>query len=856
MSPDPVQEPASSTDERLARMLAERQERASEVRSTLRHDGSSEAKDMLERLQALDFVDSIVGQVTDVPERLGDYRITGLLGRGGMGTVYEAWQESLERPVALKVLAPHLATDLTMRARFRTEARATAALHHENIVPIYGFGEEAGFAYFAMERVHGISLDKHIASAKARGAHALGPLEAARRFAGVADALAHAHRRRILHRDVKPGNLLVHPDGTLALADFGLSKMLNEQAMALTQGGGFLGTLHYTPPEQATGRPLTPASDLYALGVTIFETLTGRLPLEGRSPEAMLEALLHHRPHRLREFLPGAPRDLEAVLDKLLAKDPAERYPDGEELARDLLRVADGEPVRIRRQSLIRRWLRWSRKNRTQAVAGAVATLAVIASLVAWQAGRITRKNLDAARFTNLIADAMAQAQVEPGLAQGPPALLAVLSGTQVALPFHDAPLASAFLRALRDARAMAPDDARAEELAAAYGEDPVPEVTALLQEGRGAEARAALDRVIEREQQGFARRDDATWLRLYRLYLARATACLTASVANLEEARMDVVRASFVRPGATYPQLLLLALKLGTGTTPGAVLGELGAFLADRPDAKAAAGALLVAIAGTGRPAEAHMMEFNLPYADRRLLHDDGLRLLGGVAPPPAEEPWVGLEARLAEKARDAIAARENGQSPQYALAEGQSLLDRHVDPLSPLCSWSLTYRLIEGRSIESSRSDGRPLPPSWPLRAWRNFLDLEPPARMLRAVRDGLEELLALQPQDAPATLALRTRLALSLEESRSLELANAWVAAEFEQPQAHLARFRASVDRGQEVLAMEAAVSAIQKSVDRESVRARVLAVLERAAGQGAEPLRQTWSRLAAALQGGAR
>src|SRR5690606_37031969 len=138
------------------------------------------------------------------------------------------------------------------------------------------------------------------------------PLDAARRFAGVADALALAHKRQILHRDVKPGNILVQPDGTLALADFGLSKFLGEASVHLTSVGGFLGTLHYAPPEQARGEPLTPASDLYSLGVTMFEAITGELPLRGDSTEAMLQALLHEEPRRLRDLLPRVPRDLDA----------------------------------------------------------------------------------------------------------------------------------------------------------------------------------------------------------------------------------------------------------------------------------------------------------------------------------------------------------------------------------------------------------------------------------------------------------------------------------------------------------------------------------------------------------------
>ncbi|MHC5064543.1 MAG: serine/threonine-protein kinase, partial [Planctomycetota bacterium] len=297
--------PPSSADSRMADLLAESgQKRLSEVRKELREESTGESEDLLSRMNALDYLDSVVGQVSsDLPQRLGEYRITGLLGRGGMGTVFEAFQESLEREVALKILAPTLTADPGMRRRFRTEARANAALHHQHIIPVYGFGEAGGFLYFTMERVDGVSLDKHISAARHRGDVAMQPLEAARRFAGVADALGHAHKRGVYHRDIKPGNILVHPDGELALADFGLSKMLGDASVSVSRAG-FLGTLHYASPEQAKGEPAGPSSDLYSLGVTMFEVMTGHLPLAGKTTEAILQSLLHGTPRRLREFLP------------------------------------------------------------------------------------------------------------------------------------------------------------------------------------------------------------------------------------------------------------------------------------------------------------------------------------------------------------------------------------------------------------------------------------------------------------------------------------------------------------------------------------------------------------------------
>src|SRR5690606_2409849 len=382
---------------------------------------------------ALEYLDRVVGEIGgDTPERLGEYRIVGLLGRGGMGTVYEAFQDSLERTVALKVLSPSMTSDPRMRRRFRTAARANATLHHQHIVPVYGFGEASGHLYFAMERVEGVSLDKHVSAARHRGGQAMEPREAARRFAGVADALAHAHRRGILHRDVKPGNILVHPDGTLALADFGLSKVVDEQSISRSQHGGCLGTLHYAAPEQARGRPATAASDLYSLGVTIYECVTGRLPLRSESTEALLQALLHEQPRPLRQVLPRAPRDLELVLEKLLAKEPEDRYADGEVLARDLLRVADDEPVHVRRRALPVRVWRVVRKHRLLSATAGVAFCLLLAVLGVWwlllgeeELGRISTHEIQ-------LAKAVARAEGELGRFDGPDGLLESLVGLEL----------------------------------------------------------------------------------------------------------------------------------------------------------------------------------------------------------------------------------------------------------------------------------------------------------------------------------------------------------------------------------------------------------------------------------------
>ncbi|MCK5942549.1 MAG: serine/threonine protein kinase, partial [Planctomycetes bacterium] len=339
----------------------------------------------------------------------------------------------LEREVALKVLSRHYTSDPTMRKRFRAEARATAALHHRHIVPIYDYGESHGMLFFAMERVDGMSLDKHINAARRVDRPPMEPIELARRFAGVADALGLAHRRRLLHRDVKPGNILVAADGTMALTDFGLAKALDHVSMHLTsKSGGFLGTLHYASPEQALGGELTPASDLYSLGVTMFEAATGQLPLAGKTTEALLQSILHGTPRRLRDCIPKPPRDLEAVLDKLLSRDAGDRYQDGEALSRDLLRIADGEPVHIRRIPLHVRLWRRARKN--PVLAGALLAVFVFLLVTLGLLGVLSRekgKGLVSRHQNRLVAIARDVGR-ELGSPWGPRPLFTALTGVPV----------------------------------------------------------------------------------------------------------------------------------------------------------------------------------------------------------------------------------------------------------------------------------------------------------------------------------------------------------------------------------------------------------------------------------------
>jgi len=591
------------------------------MRRQLQQEETEQASDLLGRLNALDFVGTVVGESTDMPERLGDYKITGLLGRGGMGTVYLAYQEQLEREVALKVLSSSWSTDPTMRQRFRAEARAPASLHHRHIVPIYDYGEAQGCLFFAMERVDGYSLDRHIAAARRVQKRPMEPLDAARRFAGVADALGLAHRRRILHRDVKPGNVLVASDGTLALTDFGLAKALDQASVHLTsKTGGFLGTLHYSSPEQALGGELTPASDLYSLGVTIFEVVSGQLPIVGNTTEAVLQSILHGSPRRLREVLPRPPRDLAAVLDKLMSREPRDRYQDGEELARDLVRIADGDPVHIRRQPVVLRVYRRARRN--PVLSGAIIAAAVLLLVTFVLFGVLQREKGEGriSRHQNNLIAVANDVRAEMGWPWGRSPLLACLTG-------GDAPRSSVpsqtILQALRQAAEQVPGDDLVERMRSAYVEDPAPHASALLLRGRGHEALLRLNEAIIDAQQVRSFADLSVELRLYGLYLARAVANLTESVAKPVDARRDLDLASFLRPGAVFPRALATLLEVVESPSVTAAIERVeGELQRASPERRAVVGRLLWMLARTRPVAEANLMTFSLEQRERLLLH------------------------------------------------------------------------------------------------------------------------------------------------------------------------------------------------------------------------------------------
>jgi serine/threonine protein kinase len=260
----------------------------------------------------------------------GQYAIERELGRGGMGIVVLARDERLDRAVALKVLPPALAEQPDTRERFLREARMAARLSHPNIVPVYRADDIGGFAFFAMGFVDGETLGERI-----RDRGALPPAEVVRVLREVAWALAYAHARGIVHRDVKPENILLErSSGRAIVTDFGIARA--DFNPSLTQDGYVLGTVHYMSPEQSNGEPLDGRSDLYSLGCVGYFALSGRLPFEGQSPQGILVAHATKDAPPLRSVAPQVPLQLAAVIDQCLRKSPAQRFATGEELAEAL----------------------------------------------------------------------------------------------------------------------------------------------------------------------------------------------------------------------------------------------------------------------------------------------------------------------------------------------------------------------------------------------------------------------------------------------------------------------------------------------------------------------------------------
>ena len=349
--------------------------------------------------------------------QIGDYQIVREIGRGGMGIVYEAHQKSLNRQVALKILPFAAVLDQRQISRFRNEAQAAAQLHHSHIVPVFAVGQEQGVYYYAMQYIEGQSLEQAIGelrqiakdradrSTKAIGAaydstttmHANAGKRwseranqnadfyrtVARLGIEAAEALQHAHEHGILHRDVKPSNLLLDEQGKLWVTDFGLARMQGDSGVTLT--GDVVGTLRYMSPEQAAGKSLIDArTDVYSLGATLYELLTRQHAHLGDDRQGLLRQIIDGEPVAPRRIDPTVPADLETIVLSAMSKSFDERYASARALAEDLDRFLTGKPTLAKRPSLMDRAAKLARRHRSLVATAASAMLVLtIVSVVA-----------------------------------------------------------------------------------------------------------------------------------------------------------------------------------------------------------------------------------------------------------------------------------------------------------------------------------------------------------------------------------------------------------------------------------------------------------------------------------------
>ncbi len=327
--------------------------------------------------------------------RIASYTLVREVGRGGMGVVWEAVQDVPRRHVALKMLYPHLTLSERALQRFRTEAEAAGRLTHPGIVTLYEVGESEHVHYIAQELVPGgLSLADTVSDLRERGAIPKGWYRhVARQFQDIASALHAAHVEGVIHRDVKPQNILIASDGSTRIADFGLAKVRDE--VAVTRTGDLSGTPLYMSPEQASprGSGIDARSDVFSLGVSLYECLTLERPFQADTPQQLTERILLHDPRDPREVRPGVPRDLAVICLKMMEKRRERRYPSALAVAEDLGSYLAHEPIVAKPPNVFGRAVRWVQRHPVLAVAAAGMLLAFVALSVGILRARTERRH-------------------------------------------------------------------------------------------------------------------------------------------------------------------------------------------------------------------------------------------------------------------------------------------------------------------------------------------------------------------------------------------------------------------------------------------------------------------------------
>ncbi|MFH0945746.1 MAG: protein kinase [Planctomycetota bacterium] len=413
-------------DELLAEYIVRTEQGEEDALARISEEHPEDASELTNRVLKWQHWQQVIGKMAQpeqITRRWGRFTLVRELGRGGMGVVYLAHDEQLDRTVALKALTTPALAGSRAATRFEREVRAAASLHHPNIVPIYEVGEQDGVPFFTMEYVEGQTLGDAIdrlraldvSPSKLSGVHlgrttlidtaAAGSAEPSKDrptdvespterlrvvwrenfveticllVLEIAEALEHAHRQGVIHRDVKPSNIMVCPDGKPQLFDFGLAR--TESAHSLTVSGDFVGTPQYVSPEQIAAKTtgIDHRTDIYSLGVTLFELLTLRAPFEGETTQQIFKQIVSKEPPSLRKLNSAVPRDLETICTQAMAKDAGRRYATAGDMAGDLRRFLEHRPIVARPVGPATRLLRWTQRNPAWATAWALAFLLVV----------------------------------------------------------------------------------------------------------------------------------------------------------------------------------------------------------------------------------------------------------------------------------------------------------------------------------------------------------------------------------------------------------------------------------------------------------------------------------------------